>query len=121
MQDFQMARKELQGGAVLLDVSGGIDAATSSRLRETFKELFEQKRYRIIMDLSKLEFISAKGVDVLVEATDTAHENAGNVIIVNLSVKVKTILDFLCVTPLFTFNTLEAAEKRFEGETQETE
>ena len=45
---------------------GRIDAHAAPQLEETFKALTDAKRYRLVFDMSEVEFLSSAGVRVLI-------------------------------------------------------
>ena len=54
----------------VLKASGRIDAHAAPQLEEAFKELTDAKRYRIVFDMSEVEFLSSAGVRVLISAAN---------------------------------------------------
>jgi anti-anti-sigma factor len=82
-------------------------------MRKHFKDLFDRESYRIVLDMTELNYISCAAVIALLGASDTAHENAGNVILANANEAIRSTLDSLGVTPLLTFAaTREEAARR---------
>jgi anti-sigma B factor antagonist len=115
MTPLKIAPIRYPGGVFLLVVSGAIDAQTFERLQEKFRELFEQESYRIIVDMTKVEFINSGGIGVLTNATQTARAKRGNVILAGISGKVKQVFDILGITTLFTvMDSVPAALRKFQ-------
>jgi anti-sigma B factor antagonist len=100
----------------LLEVAGRVDAATASKLKQQIDALFEEGRYRIVLDLAKLEYVSSPGLRVLIEARKRAREwkitdlEGGDIRIANLPPKVKEVFDLTGFTSLFEMygDTVEA-------------
>jgi anti-sigma B factor antagonist len=100
----------------LLEVTGRIDAATASKLKQQIDALFEEGRYRIVLDLAKLEYVSSPGLRVLIEARKRAREwkitdlEGGDIRISNLPPKIKEVFDLTGFTALFEMygDTVEA-------------
>jgi anti-anti-sigma factor len=112
VQDLQIDKDYLPNGVVLLRVGGKVNSVTAGQFGWMFWGLFAQNSYRIILDASALASVDSTGIGILINATDTARENSGNVIVVNPSARVKWAMDTLCVAPLFTLaDSREAAEK----------
>lgn len=92
----------------LLEISGRIDAATSPRLKQQFEALFEQGRYRIVLDLAQLEYISSPGLRVLIEARKRARDwkltdlEGGDIRIARLPDRIQEVFDLTGFTALFT-------------------
>lgn len=91
----------------ILSVGGRLTAADAPQLQERFNELFREGRYRIVLDLQNLEYISSPGLRVLIEARKRAREwkltdfDRGDVRIVNLPPRIKEVFDLTGFTPLF--------------------
>lgn len=100
----------------LLTVTGRLDAASAPQFRQAIESLFDQGRYRIVLDLAGLEYIASPGLRVLIEARKRARDwkltdlEGGDVRIANLPPRIKEVFDLTGFTSLFEiFNdTLEA-------------
>lgn len=100
----------------LVEVAGRIDAATASQLKQQIDALFDEGRYRIVLDLAKLEYISSPGLRVLIEARKRAREwkitdlEGGDIRIANLPPRIKEVFDLTGFTSLFELysDTVEA-------------
>jgi anti-sigma B factor antagonist len=101
-----------KNGAVILALNGRLDAETSGNLAKRLAELVESKRYKIILDLSGLEYISSAGLRIILEITKKTRISGGNLYLVNIQEYVKKVLD---ISGLSTFlkicPTLGDAEK----------
>ena len=103
MPAFQIVKETLQNGLVELIVRGFLDAHTFEELEKTINDLFDQNHYRLIVDLSGLDYISSAGAGVFIGAIGTAQENEGNIILVKPSPNVKEVFDLLGLSQIFTF------------------
>ncbi|GAB4425181.1 MAG: STAS domain-containing protein [Chloroflexi bacterium OHK40] len=100
----------------LLEIAGRIDAATAPQLRQQIEALFDEGRYRIVLDAARLEYISSPGLRVLIEARKRAREwkitdlEGGDIRIANLPPKIKEVFDLTGFTSLFELygDTVEA-------------
>jgi anti-sigma B factor antagonist len=100
----------------LVAVSGRIDAATAPQLKQQIEALFEEGRYRIVLDLEKLEYVSSPGLRVLIEARKKARDwkitdlEGGDIRIANLPPRIKEVFDLTGFTSLFELysDTVEA-------------
>jgi anti-anti-sigma factor len=114
MQSIQFDKTYLDDGLVHLEISGPVNPATTGQFSWIIWGLFAQKSYRILLDLSKVSTIDSTGIGVLVNATETAQENGGDLVIVNPSEKVRWCVKTLNLGSYFTFaDTRAEAEKRF--------
>ncbi len=91
----------------LLEVAGRVDAATAPKLKQQIEALFADGRYRIVLDLAKLEYMSSPGLRVLIEARKRAREwkvtdlEGGDIRIANLPPKIREVFDLTGFTALF--------------------
>lgn len=91
----------------VLSISGRIQAPEASKLQEQINALFAEGRFRILLDLQKLEYISSPGLRVLIEARKRAREwklsdfDRGDVRIVHLPPRIKEVFDLTGFTSLF--------------------
>jgi anti-sigma B factor antagonist len=100
----------------LLAISGRLDAASAPQLKQELETLFNQGRYRIVLDLANLEYIASPGLRVLIEARKRARERkvtdmeGGDVRIANLPPRIKEVFDLTGFTSLFEIypDTVEA-------------
>jgi anti-sigma B factor antagonist len=91
----------------LLSVVGRLDAASAPQFKQKIDELFEQGRYRLVLDLANLEYIASPGLRVLIEARKRARDwkitdlEGGDVRIANLPPRIKEVFDLTGFTSLF--------------------
>jgi anti-sigma B factor antagonist len=91
----------------LLSVSGRLDAMSAPQFKQRIDELFDQGRYRIVLDLSGLEYVASPGLRVLIEARKRARDwkltdlEGGDVRIANLPPRIKEVFDLTGFTSLF--------------------
>ena len=92
-------------------VSGRVDAATAPQLKQAIESLFTEGRYRIVLDLATLDYISSPGLRVLIEARKRARDwkitdlEGGDIRIANLPAKIKEVFDLTGFTSLFELYT----------------
>ena len=57
----------------VVGVEGRLTAAEAPELQARLNQLFNEGRYRILLDFANLEYISSPGLRVLIEARKRAH------------------------------------------------
>jgi anti-sigma B factor antagonist len=100
----------------LLTVTGRLDAASAPQLKQQIDTLFEQGRYRLVLDLAHLEYVASPGLRVLIEARKRARDRkltdieGGDVRIAHLPPRIKEVFDLTGFTSLFEIypDTVEA-------------
>ncbi|GAC1362803.1 MAG: STAS domain-containing protein [Herpetosiphon sp.] len=91
----------------VLAITGRMQAPEAGQLQDHFNQLFGEGRYRLILDLSKLDYISSPGLRVLIEARKRARAwkltelERGDVRIVHLPARIREVFDLTGFTALF--------------------
>jgi anti-anti-sigma factor len=96
--------------AVILHLCGTLDSYTFPMLEEAVQRQFDSGCYRIIFDLSELEYISSAGCGQFVGAMSGAQEHGGNIVLVNANefvLNVFTLIGLIEMVPIV--DTFEAA------------
>jgi anti-sigma B factor antagonist len=84
----------------VLDLSGRITLGEGSALlRSTIRELLEDQRFRILVNLGDINYIDSSGIGELVSAYTAVKNRGGELKLLHLTKKVH---DLLQITKLFT-------------------
>jgi len=108
--------EEASDGISVLHIKGVIDGHTYKQFAETINEVIEKLCFKIILDLTALEYLSSSGVGVISRSLSTVKARNGNLILMNPTEHVDQILtlvglpDVLPVVP-----DLSAAKAVFKG------
>ncbi len=95
----------------LVTVQGRVDSATAPDLGDMLNQITETGHFRIILDLSGMDFISSAGLRVLIGTQKTCKRyNRGEVVLTNVQPTVLSALDLAGFTPFFKIfdNTVSA-------------
>ena len=95
----------------LVKASGRIDSATAPKLAETLDGIMNAGRYRIVLDLGEVEFMSSAGLRVLIATQKMCKRyNRGEVILALVPKRIYDALELAGFVPLFRFfdNVLDA-------------
>ncbi len=86
----------------LIKVAGRVDSATSPQLSETIDRILSTGRYKIVLDMSAIEFISSAGLRVLVNAQKVCRRyNRGEIVLISVPPKIYAALDLAGFTSYF--------------------
>lgn len=86
----------------LIQVSGRVDSSTAPRLADSINKIVEAGRFKIVLDMTKLEFISSAGLRVLISTQKTCKRyNRGELVVSGVPEFVKSVFDLAGFTPLF--------------------
>ena len=87
----------------LVEVSGRIDSSNAHEFDETMKQLADQDRHQLVLNLGNVEYMSSAGLRAIVTALRTSKKNNGDVRISQPSDRVKEVLDLAGLTSLFQY------------------
>jgi anti-sigma B factor antagonist len=99
--EFRLQTEDCPDGAVLMRLHGYLDAHTYERLDAAIARLFGEQRYRLIVDLSEVSYISSAGAGVFIGALTDAQEHSGNVVLLKPSANVREVLEMLGFNQIF--------------------
>ncbi len=77
----------------LVAAIGRVDSNTAPSLEKTFNEIVESGRTGIVFDMSQVDFISSRGLWVLLETQKACKRGNGKLILVNVSEDMQQSLD----------------------------
>jgi anti-sigma B factor antagonist len=95
----------------LLKVTGRIDSSTAPQLAEAINQILDSGRYRVVIDMSGVSFISSAGLRVLISAQKTCRRyNRGEIVLADVPENIMAAFELAGFTPLFKIfrETLEA-------------
>ena len=88
----------------LVDINGRIDSFTAPALSEQLNKITSENRYKIILDLSDVVFVSSAGLRVFIDIQKICKKNnMGEVLLVTIPPRVYETLELAGFTPLFKF------------------
>lgn len=90
-----------QKGVTIVRVAGYLDAHTFEQLEEAIASLFASSKYKVIVDLEKVEYISSAGAGVFIGALSEAQEHEGNIVLMNPTSNVREVFDLLGLSQIF--------------------
>ena len=113
MAEFNTTIKD-HGDESVVYLKGFLDAHTASVLENTFSNLIDKSKYKIVVNFSDLSYISSAGLGVFMAFIEKVRENGGDIKLAEMSDKVFNIFDLLGFPLLYEiFNTEEEAINKF--------
>ena len=86
----------------LVELGGRIDSNTAADLEAAFKAITDAKRFRVVVDMQDLEYISSRGLRALISTLkETRRWNRGDLRLCNVPERIAGVLDMAGLTPLF--------------------
>jgi anti-sigma B factor antagonist len=82
-------------GVSLLRVSGYVDTTTSPDLERRLQALLREKRYHIVVDLARVEYISSAGWGIFISEIREIREHGGDLKLAGMIPDVREVFDLL--------------------------
>lgn len=89
-------------GITVVEVKGRIDSTTAPALGERLTANLQAAKVRLLLDLSRLEYISSAGFRILLLAAKRADETGSRFVLCGVSGKVRQLFDLGGFLDLFT-------------------
>ncbi len=104
------------GDVTLVRVDGVIDTMTSSELERVMNSLMEQKRYKIIIDLAGVDYISSAGWGIFISNIREIKSNSGDIKLARMIPSVYEIFELLEFDSILkAYDNIEKAKIEFRG------
>ncbi|HUV15229.1 MAG TPA: STAS domain-containing protein [Pelolinea sp.] len=87
---------------VLLTATGRIDSATAPKLQSAMNEVTDEGNYKLVLDMTDVDFISSAGLWVLVNVQKKCKRfNRGEVVLTGLQKRIHDALNLAGFIPYF--------------------
>lgn len=99
----------------LLAIKGKVDSFTAPELTKAFEKINDEGKYKIVLDMEKLEYMSSAGFrSLLVGQRNCRRYNRGEIVLARVPKKIMDALELTGFTPLFKiFDDVTAAVGTF--------
>jgi anti-sigma B factor antagonist len=88
----------------LVEVVGRIDSSTAPQLAETLDAIIEADRFKIVLAMGDVDFISSAGLRVLISTQKTCKRwNRGELVLAEVPQRIYEAMDLAGFVPLFKF------------------
>ncbi len=78
----------------VVKITGRLDSFTSPKLSEELAKISDQGRFKIILDFTKLEFVSSAGLRVLIAGLKNCKRyNRGDLVVAGLSPAIQSVFE----------------------------
>lgn len=100
-----------RNGYVVVAIWGEVDVYTAPQLRERLVELIDQGYHRIVVDLSRVEFLDSTGLGVLVGGLKRSRgHDGGDLALVCTQPRIMKVFEVTGLTKVFSIgDSIEAA------------
>ncbi len=99
----------------LITIRGRVDSSTAPQMAQALEAANESGKYKLVVDISALEYMSSAGFRALLGAQRNSKKyNRGEVVLVNVPDRIREALELAGFTELFkTFDDTLAAVGHF--------
>ncbi|MBN1121445.1 MAG: anti-sigma factor antagonist [Anaerolineae bacterium] len=94
--------REVEDGAVVISPDGRLDSTAAPEFENTMLDSLHQGKYRLVIDMSSVTYISSRGLKALVTAWRIARENGGDIVLCSMKLAVFDIFQMVGFTKVFT-------------------
>ncbi len=110
MSGFEVQRRDDQEITTLY-LKGYLDAHTYPQFETELQKLMDERRYKIIVHFSDLNYISSAGLGVFMGFIETVRQNAGDMKLCAMSPKVFKVFDLLGFPAIYEISSTEEESK----------
>lgn len=111
---MKLTHRELDGIVILEPkgkIMGGPDATA---LHDQIHELIAQKKLKVVIDLSKVDWMNSTGLGILIAGLTTMRDNQGELKLAAVTEKIESLLTITKLVTVFeAHDTVEDAVKSF--------
>ncbi|MCI0406489.1 MAG: STAS domain-containing protein [candidate division Zixibacteria bacterium] len=118
MPDIKISLEAANSGEPsILRVDGVVDTMTASELEKVMSSLLLQKRYRIVVDLAGVDYISSAGWGIFVSNIREVRANRGDIKLARMMPSVYEVFELLEFDSILrAFDSLDRAREDFGAE-----
>lgn len=86
----------------VIEIKGRVDSSTAPQLSHTLEEICDDGRFKLVLDLTGLEYMSSAGFRALLATQRTCKRyNRGEVVLASVPVRIREALELAGFTELF--------------------
>jgi anti-sigma B factor antagonist len=101
----------------IISAKGFIDTTTAPDLEKKLEEQLALNKYKIIVDLKNIDYVSSAGWGVFVSEIREIRENNGDLVLVNMSSDVYDVYELMEFSSILkSFDNVDTAVSNFTGE-----
>ncbi|AKM82018.1 TPA: anti-sigma factor antagonist [Candidatus Berkelbacteria bacterium] len=110
---MKLGTRTIGEGICVIDVSGEIDVYTSPRLKQQINGCFNNRQYRIVVNLTEAEYLDASALGILISGLKGCREQNGTLLLICPKPRVLKIFEITGLNKIFEIflTTEEALEK----------
>ncbi len=104
---------KMEGNIGVMGIGGSLDAHSTPEFDKRMKSILGKSK-KIILDMSKVDYIATAGLGVLIASFNEAKNSGGNIIIANMPDKIRHVFDTMGFTKVIGIaSSIEQAKAMF--------
>jgi anti-sigma B factor antagonist len=113
---MELEYHELEDGIRLIKLIGRLDMEGTTSVNQEFVQRCAGENVFVLVDLSKMSYISSIGIPLLISTAKTVANGGGRLAFLNPQANVRSILDITGVSHVIRiYNDLETAQERLKS------
>ena len=108
VREFSITEATHEQGAIVLRVTGRLDARNAQTLLRTCRDHEEKGNRTLVINLAEVTFVASSGVGTLLALTEELADAGGSVHLVALSDPVNSVVELLNLTQFLNLGATEA-------------
>ena len=100
--EFEITVREPDADVTVVDINGFLDSQTFEEMASKFDELFRERRTKLIVNLTDVEYISSAGAGVFITARTHIEELGGKIVLMKPNDAVREVFDILGLSSIFS-------------------
>ncbi len=92
-----------EGRAIRLRLVGEMDMSTVPTFEEVFSSVLDERRDRLVIDLSRVKFMDSSGLNALIRARNAMDDRGLDLVISGVSDQVRHLFEVSGLTTAFMF------------------
>ncbi|MDD5066133.1 MAG: STAS domain-containing protein [bacterium] len=118
MADLKIDVLPMQGipDGTIIKATGFIDTTTAPDIEKSIEQVFTQKKFKIAIDLSGVDFVSSAGWGVFVSEIRDIRENKGDLVLINMVPDVYDVYELMEFSAILkSFDSIDDCIKYFKA------
>lgn len=108
--------EELDGKIMVIRCPGRVDAVVADELKDLMKALVDKKKFLLVVDMDKTEFMDSSGIGALVSRIAATRSNQGDIRLASVKESISRLLRITNLDKIFEcFDDVPSAVESFEA------
>lgn len=104
---FNIESRTLDDNLPVIALEGEVDVYTAPQLKQAMTALLEKGAKRIVVDLTKVEYLDSTALGVLIGGLKRLREAEGNLFLICPSARIKRVFEITGLDKIFNIHTCE--------------